>query len=199
MNTRARLIGLVLTAVVLAGVTPALTAEYEIDEAHSAVTFQVKHMTISKVKGSFGDFVGTFNFTEDQPASWQVNATIQIASVDTGNQKRDEHLRGDDFFDAAKYPTMVFKSTGVKMANATEGKLLGELTMHGVTKTIELDLEYNGSIIDPWGNERAGFSVTGKIKRKNWGLSYNSALEAGGLAIGEDVQISLEIEGIKAK
>ncbi len=199
MKNHTRFVVFGLAALLLGSITPTLAATYDIDADHSAVSFQIKHLTISKVKGSFGDVTGTFTFTEGQPDTWQAEATIQIASVDTGNQKRDDHLRGDEFFDVAQYPVMTFKSTGVEMTSATEGQLTGELTMRGTTKTVVLDLEYNGSVTDPWGNQRAGFSLTGKIKRKDWGLTYNAALESGGLVIGEEVKISLEIEGIKAE
>ena len=199
MNTNIRIVTLGLLALMIATTGAVQAAEYEVDPTHSAVTFQVKHLTISKVNGSFGDVKGTFSFTEGDPASWRAEATIQITSVDTGNQKRDDHLRGEDFFDADQFPTMIFKSTRVEMEDESEGKMYGELTMHGVTHPVVLDLEYNGSVADPWGNDRAGFSVTGKIKRKDWGLTYNAALESGGMVIGDDVKISLEIEGIKAK
>lgn len=199
MKSISQRIVLILVALIVASSSAALAAQYTVDAGHSGVGFQIKHMTISKVNGSFGDFAGTFTFTEGDATSWQVSATIQIASIDTGHEDRDEHLLSDEFFDAAQFPTMTFKSTKITMTNDSEGKMLGELTMHGVTKAIELDLEYNGSIVDPWGNERAGFSVTGKINRKDWGLTYNSVLEAGGLTLGEDVKITLDIEGIKNK
>lgn len=199
MKLNSRLLLLSVAALLAFGSTAVVAADYDIDPAHSAVTFQVKHLTISKVKGSFSELSGTFQFTEGEPDSWQADVTIEISSVDTGNAKRDEHLRSEDFFNAEEFPTMVFKSTGIKMTSDAEGILLGELTMHGVTKSVELALEYNGSVQDPWGNERAGFSLTGKLNRKDWGLTYNSVLESGGLMIGEDIKISLEIEGIKAK
>ena len=186
-----------LSALLIGTTSAALAADFAIDPAHSSVNFQIKHLAISKVNGSFGTFAGTFSFTEGDPASWQAAATIEVASIDTGNKDRDDHLRSPEFFDAAQFPTMTFKSTGVTMSSATEGKLQGELTMHGVTKPVELDLEYSGSADDPWGNHRAGFSLSGKINRKDWGVTYNKVLETGGLMLGEDVKISLEIEGIR--
>ena len=122
-----------------------------------------------------------------------------MKSVNTGDKDRDDHLLGEDFFDAEKYPTMVFKFTSVEMEDDEEGILKGTLTMHGVTLPVTLELEFNGALTDPWGNDRAGFSVEGKINRKDWGLSYGKVLEGGGLLIGNDVKISLEIEGIKRK
>ena len=184
---------LVLTAI------PAMAATYDLDNSHSSVGFKVKHMAISNVKGTFSEFSGTFDFTPGNPESWSVEAIIQLKSISTGDDKRDAHLLNEDFFDVEKYPTMVFKSTSVKMKDDEEGELKGTLTMHGVTLPVTLDLEVGGTVTDPWGNERAGFSVTGKINRKDWGLSYGSVLEGGGLVIGDDVKLSLEIEGVKQK
>jgi polyisoprenoid-binding protein YceI len=192
-------IGLALLVTVLTGAMPVLAASYDIDPAHSSVNFQVKHLAISKVNGSFGTFSGTFSFVEGEPASWQAAAGIEITSIDTDNQDRDDHLRGPDFFDAAQFPTMTFKAAGVKMSSASEGELTGDLTLHGVTKPVTLALEFLGTATDPWGNERAGFSLNGKIDRKDWGLTWNKALETGGLVVGDEIKISLEIEGIRAK
>jgi len=198
MTRRALYLPLLLIATLTGGPVASRAATYTIDPVHSSVAFQVKHMTISKVKGVFAEVSGTFDFTPGEPANWQALATIPTASIDTGNTKRDEHLRSDEFFDVAKYPTMTFRSTSVQLDDEGLGTLSGELTMHGVTKTVTLDLEYNGTVMDPWGNERAGFSASGRLQRKAWGLSYNAVLEAGGLAVGETVRFSLEIEGIKA-
>ena len=172
---------------------------YMIDSAHSSVGFQIKHLAIAKVNGSFTDFGGSFEFALGKADTWSVEAEIQMASVNTGNEKRDAHLRNEDFFDVEKYPTMTFKSTGVKMSSDSEGKLMGDLTMHGVTKPVELDLEYNGAVTDPWGNEKVGFSAYGTIDRKDWGLTYNSVMDSGGLVLGEKVKVSLEIEAVKQK
>ncbi len=179
---------------------PATFAEtYDIDASHSSVGFKVKHMAISNVKGSFTSFEGAFDFVAGQPEHWSVETTIQMKSVDTGNGDRDDHLRNEDFFDVEQFPTMVFKSTGFKMEDEEEGEMTGTLTMHGVTLPVTLEVEFNGAITDPWGNDRVGFSAEGKINRKDWGLSYGKAMEGGGLIIGNDVKISLEIEGVKRK
>lgn len=151
------------------------------------------------MNGTFTDFSGSFTYAAGKPETWSVEATIQLASVNTGNKDRDDHLRNSDFFEVEKYPAMIFKSTGVKMKNDDEGVLMGNLTMHGVTHAVELDLEFNGAVTDPWGNDKVGFSAYGKINRKNWGLNFNKTLEAGGLMLGEDVKISLEIEAAKNK
>jgi len=186
-------------AVGLAAFDSAGAATYTIDSAHSSVGFQIKHLAIAKVNGSFTDFGGTFEFEKGKAAAWSVEATVQMASVDTGNDDRDDHLRNADFFDVEKFPVMTFTSTGVEMESDTEGKLLGDLTMHGVTKAVELDLEFNGAVTDPWGNDKVGFSAYGKINRKDWGLNFNKVLDTGSLMIGETVKISLEIEAAKNK
>ncbi len=174
-------------------------ATYTIDSAHSSVGFQIKHLAIAKVNGSFTDFGGTFEYQKGEAQDWSVEATIQLASVDTGNNDRDDHLKSPDFFDVETFPVMTFTSTGVKMESDTEGKLLGNLTLHGVTKAVELDLEFNGAVTDPWGNDKVGFSAYGVINRKDWGLNFNKILDTGGLMIGENVKISLEIEAAKNK
>ncbi len=195
MNMTGRMLVLGVAVLCWAGLAGA--AEYTIDKSHSSVNFQIKHLAISKVNGSFDDFSGSFSFDPQNPGSLQAKAVIQTASVDTDDEKRDAHLRNEDFFDVEKFPTMTFESTKVTMKNATEGTVDGNLTMMGVTRPVTLDLEILGTVKDPWGNERAGASLSGKINRKDWGLTYNSALETGGLVLGEDVKISLEIEGIR--
>jgi len=189
---------LVLSALLILGL-PATAAQYEIDTAHSSVQFQIKHMAISKVKGSFTDFTGIIEFDPANPGALAVESVIQMTSVDTGNEKRDEHLRNEDFFNVPEYPTMTFKSTSVKMDGSDEGVVVGDLTMHGVTQSVELELEINGTITDPWGNERVGASLTGKIDRTDWGLNWSKTMEAGSLMVGHDVKLSLEIEAIKKK
>jgi polyisoprenoid-binding protein YceI len=190
---------LALAALTALTAVPATAAEYDIDLSHSAVGFQIKHLAISKVNGSFGDFSGTFTYDPANPGATKAEAVIQVASIDTGNEKRDSHLKNPDFFDAEKFPTMTFKSTSVTMKDAENGEIAGDLTMHGVTKPVVLKLEVNGTATDPWGNERVGASLTGSLTRADWGLTYNAAMEAGGLVLGEDVKISIEIEGIKKK
>lgn len=187
----------VLSATVLLAL-PALAADWNLDASHSSVGFKVKHMAISKVKGSFGEFSGTVTGEPGKPETFAAEITIQLASVDTGNEKRDDHLRNPDFFDVEKHPTMMFRSTGVTM-DGDEGILMGELTLHGVTKLVELELEYRGQIDDPWGNTRAGFSAEGRIDRREFGLTWSKALETGGLVVGNDVDIELEIELVLAK
>ena len=188
---------LLLLALVVA--TPLAAAEYQIDVSHSSVGFQVRHMAISKTNGVFDDYAGSFSFEPGKPETWSCEAVIQATSINTNNGKRDDHLRSEDFFNAAEFPTLTFKSTGVKMEDESEGVLKGDLTIHGITKPVELEFEILGTVTDPWGNERAGFSAEVKINRQDFGLSYSNVLEAGGLVVGDDVKIFLEIEGIKNK
>ncbi len=189
----------VLLAVVLATALPAFGAEYNIDAAHSAVSFKVKHLTISNVKGTFDDFGGNFTFDPADPAAAAVTAEIKVASVSTGNPKRDEHLKSADFFDVAQFPTMTFKSSGLTMNSKTEGVLKGAFTMHGVTKDVSLALVFNGAAADPWGGQRVGFSATGVLNRQDFGLTYGQVLEGGGLMIGNEVEFALEVEGTLKK
>ncbi len=185
----------VLTAM-LAVAASSLRAEiYVIDAAHSSVGFRIKHL-VGKVPGRFTNFTGTIAFTPGKPESWKVDATIDPASINTDNEKRDSHLKTPDFFDVAKYPAISFKSTQVTGIKGETAKLHGDLTMHGVTKPVVLDLMLGGTTKDPWGNTRAGFSATGTLNRKDFAISFNRTLDAGGLLLGEDVAISLDIEAV---
>lgn len=186
---------LVLSAV-LAVLSPAVRAEtYEIDASHSQVGFRIKHL-VGKVSGRFTGFSGTIEYTPGKPASWKVDAKIDPATINTDNEKRDEHLKAPDFFDVAKHPEMSFKSTKVSAVKGDAAKLHGDLTMHGVTKPVVLDLEVTGTTKDPWGNIRTGFTATGKINRKDFGIVYNKTLDTGGLMLGEEVAVSLDIEAV---
>lgn len=189
----------VLMAGLLALAVPALGAQYDIDTAHSAISFKIKHLGISNVKGTFDDFSGAFTFDAAAPAEASVEAVIQTASISTGNAKRDEHLLAPDFFDAAQFPTITFKSTGLTMSSASEGVLTGTLNLHGVTRDVTLAVEFNGAVTDPWGNGKVGFSATGKLNRQDFGLTYGTVMEGGGLMIANDVEFSLEIEGTQKK
>jgi polyisoprenoid-binding protein YceI len=199
MKLKTLILPVLALTVGLVAFDPAGAATYTIDSVHSSVGFQIKHLAIAKVNGSFTDFGGTFEYEKGEAQDWSVETTIQMASVDTGNNDRDDHLKSPDFFDVETFPVMTFTSTGVKMESDTEGKLLGNLTLHGVTKAVELDMEFNGAVTDPWGNDKVGFSAYGEINRKDWGLNFNKILDSGGLMIGENVKISLEIEAAKKK
>jgi polyisoprenoid-binding protein YceI len=173
-------------------------ADYEIDSDHSTVGFKVKHLAISNVLGKFAKFSGTFSYDPSSPTSSKVDATIEMDSINTDQLKRDDHLRSADFFDAKKFPAMRFVSRDVS-GNATEMKVVGDLTIKDVTKPVTLTVQYEGQAKDPWGNDKVAFSATAKINRKDFGLTYNKVLETGALVVGEDVNIVLELEGNKKK
>lgn len=161
---------------------------WNLDAAHTSVGFTIRHAGISKVRGTFGEVTGTLEVGSDLE-SLRFDATMQVASVDTGNADRDGHLKSADFFDAAQYPTMTFVTREV-----TKKEIKGELTLHGVTKEVELDYEFEGTATDPFGVYRAGFSGETTISRKEFGLTYNAALEAGGVMLSDAVKIIIEAE-----
>lgn len=172
---------------------------YTIDPVHSSVGFTVRHMMVSKVHGKFDRFEGWFDYTPQKPGIWKASATIDASSINTANEKRDGHLKSPDFLDAGRFPMMEFRLKGVESTREGPKRLKGNLTLHGVTKSVALDLEIGGVVKDPQGNMRAGFSATGKISRKDFGLTWNKMLETGGALVGDEVQIALEIEGILKK
>ncbi|KAB1653409.1 YceI family protein [Pseudoclavibacter chungangensis] len=163
---------------------------WALDPTHTDVTFQVRHLAISKVKGSFEEFTGTIT-TGDTIESSSVEAEIQVASVNTNQAQRDEHLRTNDFFLASEYPTITFRSTGVRVE---EDDILvdGELTLRGVTKPVTLDVEFGGVTVDGYGNTKLGFEAQTKINRKDFGVSWNAPTEAGGLTLGDEVKITID-------
>jgi len=169
---------------------------WTVDTSHSTIGFTARHLMISKVRGRFGSFSGTLTVADD-PLQSSVEATVELASVSTNDDGRDTHLRAADFFDVENHPTMTFSSTGVK-EKGDDYALLGDLTIKGVTRHVEFDLEFDGVSPDPWGGTRAGFTARTEINRKDWGLDFNVALETGGVLVGEKVKIELEIEAIKA-
>lgn len=167
---------------------------WQLDPAHTEINFSVRHMMISKVRGSFENFSGTVNFNPADLAAGSIEVSIDAASINTRNEQRDGHLKSADFLDAETYPTITFKSTGATLSGANEGQLLGDLTIRGVTKPVALDVEYAGTALSPWGLTSAGFSAATKINRKDWGLEWNQALETGGVLVGEELTISIEAE-----
>ena len=193
MNRRL-LAGIVIAASLL-GSAPAWAATYKIDKDHTTMGFKIRHL-FSKVQGRFDQFEGTVDYEPGKPEAWKAEAVIQVASINTNVEKRDNHLRSKDFFDAEKYPTMTFKSTGVKDATPEGGKLEGVLSLHGIEKPVVLNLEIHGVGKDPWGNVRAGFTATTKINRKDFGLTWNEVIEGGQVLVGEEVEITLEVEAI---
>jgi len=178
---------------------PASVTTWKLDPAHSAAEFKVKHMMISNVKGRFTGLNGTLLEDPADPARSSVVASIDVSSISTHDEQRDAHLKSADFFDAEKYPTMTFKSTRVERKSDGEHRVTGDLTLHGVTKPVTFEVEgASAPAKDPWGNTRIGLSATGKINRKDFGLNWNSALETGGILVGEDVHITLDVQFIQA-
>ncbi|MGH2530779.1 MAG: YceI family protein [Thermomicrobiales bacterium] len=167
---------------------------YAIDPAHSLVEFSVKHMMFTTVKGRFADVSGRIAADEQNPANSSVEVTIDAASVDTRQEQRDAHLRSADFFDTETYPTITFRSTRVEPTGSDELKVYGDLTIHGVTREVALDTTFNGRGVNPWGAQVVGYSAATQINRKDFGLTYNAALETGGVLVGDTVKIALEIE-----
>lgn len=167
---------------------------FTIDASHSRFGFTVRHLGFSKVRGAFETFEGTIRMSGDDLATIEAEAAAQTASVTTNEPKRDEHLRSGDFFLVEEFPTMTFKSTNVRSVDGTSFTLVGDLTIRGVTKEVEFLAEYLGKGVDPWGNTKVAFEATTTINRKEFGLNWNAALEAGGFLVSEDVAIELEIQ-----
>ena len=192
-----RKFGLTLTAVLLAVFTFAQSAQWGFDATHSTVRFSVSHMLISEVEGIFSSYSGVVKTTKADFSDAQVNFTIDVSSIDTDDADRDDHLRGEDFFDVEKYPEIRFVSKSMESLGNNKYKITGDFTLHGVTREITLDAKYGGTITDPWGNTKAGFKIKGTIDRTLWGLKYNSTMDMGGLMIGEEVDIACSFELIK--
>ncbi len=170
------------------------TTQWALDPTHSELQFKVKHLMITNVTGQFKVLSGGIESEGDDFSQVSVNFTADAASVDTGNEQRDGHLKSPEFFDAEQFPQIAFQS---KAFNAATGKIEGDLTLHGVTKPVALDVEFSGTNKDPWGNEKAGFSISGKVNRTDFGLNWNAALETGGVLVSEDVRIAAEIQFVK--
>lgn len=171
---------------------------WKIDAAHSEVQFKVKHMVISTVTGHFKTFDAGLESDKDDFSDARIQFTIDTGSIDTGNEQRDNHLRSDDFFNAEKYPQMKFVSTSFTPNGDGEYTLKGNLTIRDVTKEVSLEVEYGGTITDPWGATRAGFEVSGKINRQEFGLKWSAVTEAGGLVVSDDVKLHINVEFVKA-
>jgi polyisoprenoid-binding protein YceI len=185
-------------AAILSFPSISMASPWIIDTDHSNVGFKVRHMMVSNVKGDFARFSGNVDIDDKDPAKIKVDAVIETASINTGVAKRDEHLKSPDFFDVAKYPTMTFVSRKVKKEGLDKFKIYGQLTLHGVTKDVVLDVQgLNNSFKDPWGTIKKGASATTTINRKDYGLAWNKAIESGGVMVGDEVNISLEIELLK--
>lgn len=173
--------------------TDTIVKTLTIDKAHSEAAFQVRHL-LTRVRGRFADFSGTIQFDEQDPERSTVSLTIQAASVDTNEPKRDEHLRSADFFEVETYPTITFSSTRVSRKAGEQFAVEGDLTIHGVTKPVTLDVAYFGAARDPWGREKYGFEAEVTLNRKDFGLTWNAALETGGFLVGDEVKVTFSVQ-----
>ena len=177
--------------------TETTTTTYAIDPSHSRLGFTARHMGFSKVRGRFEHFEGTVRLNPDDLSTLEAEGTAQAQSITTNETKRDEHLRSADFFEVEKYPTLTFKSTGVRDVSGHTFKLDGELTIRDVTKSVTFDGQYLGEGKDPWGGTRVAFEAETKINRKDFGLEWNAVLEAGGVLVSEEIKIELEIQAVQ--
>jgi polyisoprenoid-binding protein YceI len=178
---------------------PAAITTWKLDPAHSHAEFKVKHMMIANVKGTFSGLSGDLTLHEPEHTLTKVDASIDVSTVNTGDAQRDGHLKSAEFFEVEKFPAMTFKSTKVTPKGGGDFAVTGDLTLHGATKSVTFEVEgLSDPAKDPWGNLRVGLSATAKINRKDFGLTWNAALETGGVLVGEDIAISLEVQFIKA-
>lgn len=173
------------------------TTKWLLDPAHSELTFKIKHLMISNVSGAFKDFQATVETEGNDFSKANISLTAEMNSISTNNEQRDVHLRSSDFFEVEKFPQMKFISTGIEETEDDSLSLFGNLTLKGITKPVKLHMEFNGIVKDPQGQEKAGFLVSGKINRNDWGINLNVALETGGLMLGEDVRIQSEVQFIR--
>ena len=175
------------------------TTKWGIDNAHSELSFKVRHMMVSNVRGKFGKFDGKINTTDDDFTNAEIEINIETNSVLTGDDQRDGHLKSPDFIDAENHKNITFRSTSMQKKSDDLYELKGDLTIKGVTKPVTFQVEHGGILKDPWGNEKAGFTLNGKINRKDWNLNWNTVLEAGGVLVGEEVALTADVELAKVK
>ena len=195
MKIRLHIVSIVAIIVVLALPALVLAGTWDIDPAHSEVGFKVRHMMVTNVRGNFSDFKGTLELDETDITRSTVDVTIQAASIYTGVEKRDEHLRSPDFFDAAKFPALTFKSKRFTKISDSSFQIIGDLSIHGVSREVVLEAEgLDQQARDPYGNTITGASATTKLNRKDYGLNWNKALETGGFLVGDEITILLEVE-----
>lgn len=171
--------------------------KWALDPTHSNLGFKIKHLMISNVSGSFKNFNAELQSRGTDFSTAQINLTAAMESISTNQEQRDAHLRNADFFEVEKYPELTFTSKKVEKTDTDTFLLYGDLTLKGITKPVKLHVEFNGTVKDPWGNERAGFVITGKINRSEWGINFNAALETGGVVLSDEVRIHSEIELVK--
>ncbi|HVE95311.1 MAG TPA: YceI family protein [Acidimicrobiales bacterium] len=175
-----------------------LTGTYAIDPTHSRIGFVARHAMVTKVRGSFNEFEGSGYFDAENPAGSNLQLTIQAASIDTRNADRDGHLKSNDFFDMETYPEITFSSTAVEQVEAENYRVTGDLTIKGVTKPVTVDFEYSGTAVDPFGNTRIGLEGKTTVNRKDWGVNWNAALEAGGVLVSEKVTLEFEVSAVRS-
>lgn len=175
----------------------ALTGDYTIDTAHSTIGFTVRHAMVTNVKGKFNDFSGSLHLDGSDPSASTASIDVKMDSIDTGSEDRDGHLKSADFFKIDEYPTMTFRSTKAEALGDEDYRITGDLTILGTTKPLTIDLEFNGAAKDPFGNERVGFEGKAEIKRSEWGLTWNAALETGGVLISDKIKLTFDISAIK--
>jgi polyisoprenoid-binding protein YceI len=176
-----------------------LTGDYTIDPAHSRLGFVARHAMVTKVRGQFSRFEGTIHADAEDPSRSSASVTIDVSSVDTGNEMRDNHLRTNDFFDVEKYPNITFASTAIRQTGPTTFEVTGDLTIRGVTRSVTFELEFTGAVKDPFGNDRIGFEGSLVVNRKDFGVNWNAPLEAGGVLVSEKVTLELDVAAIRAK
>jgi polyisoprenoid-binding protein YceI len=186
-----------MTTSTVTSATERLTGTYTIDATHSRLGFVARHAMISKVRGGFNDFAGTFAIDAAQPSRSSAELIIQAASVDTRNADRDAHLRSNDFFAMDQYPELRFVSTAIEQVGDADYRVTGDLTLRGVTERVTIDLEFTGSAVDPFGNLRVGFEGSAVVNRKDWGLVWNAALETGGVLVSDKITLEFEISAIR--
>ncbi|KNB51092.1 YceI family protein [Streptomyces caatingaensis] len=175
----------------------ALTGDYTIDPAHSSIGFTVRHAMVTNVRGTFAEHKGTLHLDGSDPSRSSAALDVRIASVDTGIKDRDAHLLGDDFFSAERFPLMTFRSTAAEALGGDRYRITGDLTIKDVTRPLAIDLEFNGSATDVYGNERVGFEGSAEILRSDWGLTWNAALEAGGVMVSDKVKLTFDISAVR--
>ena len=174
------------------------TKIWNIDKTHSSIGFKIKHMMFTNVRGNFADYEATINLLNDNLEESTLHFETQVASIDTNNADRDNHLKSADFFDAEQYPTVAFTSTKIEKKGEAHYVVEGTLTMHGVSKPVKLNAEYSGIIQDPWGNSKIALALNGKVNRKDWDLNWNTTLETGGLLVSEEVNFDIETQFVLA-
>jgi len=181
----------------VATATPTVSGTYALDPTHSRIGFVARHAMVTKVRGAFNEFEGGFTFDAQNPAASSARIAIEVASVDTRNGQRDEHLRTNDFFDAPAFPQITFVSTGVEQRDEVTYLVTGDLTIKGVTKPVTVEFEYTGSATDPYGNERIGFEGKAVISRSDYGVTFNAGLETGGVLVSEKIALEFDVSAVK--